>query len=535
MRKEVSTRVRDVRRARGVVFLLGTALVYAACGGGEKGAKGGAGDGVIFHASLPAIPGLDADTGLQPAGSPVQLQLTLNAEGESTVDAVGQATGSASAPKLVGKPGSGLVEIEGSFSMVGRLVVDVSGLPSYDGPIPGLDDVEIVFQGSETFDPFLLDGSATAHAAIPSTDLPDIPLPGGLPGSLKLKVGEGSTVDVTFQGSCAAIEGSTAYYTGILSRGGSLVIQPTVELDIPIVGIQSYPLPDMTIPVAVPGEDVDLGPQSVQFGSQSSQGEEAMVGSCGGGSGASGMGGAAGAAGEGGSGSGTGTGGTGGSTGGTGGSTGGTGGSTGGTGGSTGGTGGSTGGTGGTTGGTGGSTGGTGGSTGGTGGSTGGTGGSTGGTGGTTCWEFDQEPNDSLTSSTSLGSTTDCDLDQLTRQGTLGDVYDEDWYQLSAQDDFGCVVNPRLSISTSDDVYVCAYFQCKAGSTVLDCQGSSFKDVTNSQRPGCCDFLADGAIDASVDCTGTSSDAADVWLSVSSFGLSNPTASCQDYTLTFRY
>jgi hypothetical protein len=521
MRKEVSTRVRDVRRARGVVFLLGTALVYAACGGGEKGAKGGAGDGVIFHASLPAIPGLDADTGLQPAGSPVQLQLTLNAEGESTVDAVGQATGSASAPKLVGKPGSGLVEIEGSFSMVGRLVVDVSGLPSYDGPIPGLDDVEIVFQGSETFDPFLLDGSATAHAAIPSTDLPDIPLPGGLPGSLKLKVGEGSTVDVTFQGSCAAIEGSTAYYTGILSRGGSLVIQPTVELDIPIVGIQSYPLPDMTIPVAVPGEDVDLGPQSVQFGSQSSQGEEAMVGSCGGGSGASGMGGAAGAAGEGGSGSGTGTGGTGGSTGGTGGSTGGTGGSTGGTGG--------------TTGGTGGSTGGTGGSTGGTGGSTGGTGGSTGGTGGTTCWEFDQEPNDSLTSSTSLGSTTDCDLDQLTRQGTLGDVYDEDWYQLSAQDDFGCVVNPRLSISTSDDVYVCAYFQCKAGSTVLDCQGSSFKDVTNSQRPGCCDFLADGAIDASVDCTGTSSDAADVWLSVSSFGLSNPTASCQDYTLTFRY
>lgn len=291
---------------RGLPALAATSLLVWSCSSGGGGGGGGGSGTVAFHADLQALPDFSKDTGLQPPGSPVQLQLQVESSGTIAIDAEAAASGSASAPVLTALTGTGKLALSGGFALKGTLVVDQTGLPKYDGPIPGLDNVSIPFQGNESFDPFLLSGSATVHAPIPPTDLPGIPLPGGLPGSLIIKIAEGSTVDFEFHGTCAAISGSQAQYTGEGTRGGSLVLEPRIELDLPIGGTKTFDIPKVEVPIALPSESIDLGTQTVSFGSAPASGENATVGAC------SGDGGLGGSGGSGGSG---GTGGTGGSSG----------------------------------------------------------------------------------------------------------------------------------------------------------------------------------------------------------------------------
>jgi len=128
-------------------WLLPLGMGLWACG--SDGKAGAAGDtNVHFHADVSAIPGFAKDTGLQPSGSPVQLQLKVSASGDGAIDAAAAASGSAGEPVLTALPGSGQVKVDGGFAMEGKLVVDISGLPKYDGPVPGLDNVKIEFSRS---------------------------------------------------------------------------------------------------------------------------------------------------------------------------------------------------------------------------------------------------------------------------------------------------------------------------------------------------------------------------------------------------
>jgi len=259
----------------------------------------------MFHADLQALPDFHHDTGLQPQNSPVQLQLTIDASGAASIDADAIATGSSEAPVLTAVAESGSVELAGGFSFAGRLVVNVSGLDPYDGPVPGLTDIKIPFADAVTFDPYLLSSSATAKAEIAPTDLPPIPLPGGLPGTLQLKIQEGSSVNLEFRGVCAAIQEDVAHYTGRVTRSGTLVLLPTVVLEVPIIGSKSFELPSVSVPIPGLPEDVDLGQPNVIFsGATAGEGERAKVGTCdeSGSGGSAGSGGAAGSAGSAGSG-----------------------------------------------------------------------------------------------------------------------------------------------------------------------------------------------------------------------------------------
>lgn len=259
---------------------------------------------LVIHGEVELLPGFEYSTGLVPEGADVQASFSLSASGVAAVDAKVQASGSEASPALNGVPGGGRLSVSGGFSMVGQLKVDVTGL-SYDGPIPGLDDVEIAITGEATFDPFSVGDDVVAHAEIPPTDLPEIPLSAiGLPGSLLLRVGEGSFLDVTFSPGCAAIDGKAVEYTGAIVRAGTLVIESSVQLE--VLGIsEAFELPSFSVDLALGSDDLAMEAEVKSFGPKGS-GEAAQVGSC---SGSSTGGGGQGGGGEGGAGGGQGGGG----------------------------------------------------------------------------------------------------------------------------------------------------------------------------------------------------------------------------------
>lgn len=267
-------------RLRTLVLLssAATALLLIDAGCDPEGGSGS--PEVVLTATGELLPGFMYSTGLQPPGSPVQASFDLSAGGEVKVEAHAIASGDADAPALNGKPGTGTVTITGGIAMTGTLKVDIDGLPSYDGPIPGIENVKIDITGSQGFDPFSVGVAVPAHAAIPPTKLPPIPLPGGIPGSLVLEVVDGSFLDVSFTASCASIDGTHATYAGDVVRSGTLVIAPSVEIEIPIVGTKSFPIPPFTVDLALGGSALVAEADVGSFGDPIT-GDAATPGKCG--------------------------------------------------------------------------------------------------------------------------------------------------------------------------------------------------------------------------------------------------------------
>lgn len=210
---------------------------------------------IAFHGEQAVLPGFSYDTGLLPASSPVQLRLVLEAGGGITADAMALGGGDAVVPVA----GSGRFAVDAHVKLEGTLKVDVSGL-RYEGPIPGIENVDIKFGGETAFDPFLLGGStAKVTAALPRIDLPPIPLPGGLPGHLQLTVAEGSVVDSVLTGSCAGVDSGMAQFKAKTSTTAHIVIAPVIVLNIPILGTKMYPIPNIAVDVPAIEVPMDLG------------------------------------------------------------------------------------------------------------------------------------------------------------------------------------------------------------------------------------------------------------------------------------
>ncbi|MEZ4444470.1 MAG: hypothetical protein R3B72_35680 [Polyangiaceae bacterium] len=261
-----------------VVLATTLGAAFAACGSDDE-TQGPPADPLTLEGEAELFPGLDYSTGLQPPGSPVQASFSITAAGVTKLSAQATASGSSSSPTLTGSPGTGTVAIEGRFVMAGQLKIDVSGLPSYDGPIPGIENTEIVMSGSTSFDPFSLDSPQSARADIPAADLPGIPLPGGIPGQLVLTVAEGSFVEVAFTPSCAGIDGDQASYAGTVDRAGSLVIAPSVEVEIPVVGTQTFDIPSFTVDLALGTSPLVATAKVTEYGGKPSSGDH-QSGSC---------------------------------------------------------------------------------------------------------------------------------------------------------------------------------------------------------------------------------------------------------------
>jgi len=261
----------------GYVFAL---LSVAACGGEDPpaGSEAAAKGETTFSGESELFPALDFSTGLLPEGSPVQASFSVSAKGAGAVHAVATASGSQDDATLTGLSGQGALTIDGGFALIGQLKVDLSAV-QYDGAIPGLENVEIPVQGSAEYDPFAIERPVSARADIPPSELPPIPLQStGVPGELVLKVVEGSFVELAFTGTCAGIDGTQASYSGRIDRSGKLDIQPTVRIDVPVVG-GDFELPVFSVNLALGSSDVAMSAEIESFAAEAPEGER-MTGSC---------------------------------------------------------------------------------------------------------------------------------------------------------------------------------------------------------------------------------------------------------------
>ena len=272
------------RPFRLVSLVLVTAV--AACNADGNGGGGGlpaaAGDPVAVHfeGALQALPDLDLDTGWLPANSPIQVRVRASAKGQLTASADALVAGSAGAPAMMGKAGSGKLDIAVSLVLEVLLKVDFAAV-SYEGRLSEDTTIDFKIAGGTTFDPFLLDGKATATADIPRTEMARIPLAASIPlvtGDVVIHVS--GTVTSSFRGQCAAVSGTEAHYIGDTETSADLVLEPSVEIKIPLALDEK--LEPFAIPVKVPAlaRALDLGTQAVTPLGVLPGAATASVGSC---------------------------------------------------------------------------------------------------------------------------------------------------------------------------------------------------------------------------------------------------------------
>ena len=139
------------------------------------------------------------------------------------------------------------------------------------------------------------------------------------------------------------------------------------------------------------------------------------------------------------------------------------------------------------------------------------------------------EPNDTPATSHDFGIFEDgdgSDGDPVEAFGSLiDDATDVDWFTFHGLDVFGGVVAPGVEFA--GDISVCLYADCDVGETEVECSDGSAGSVSEGGLSGCCSS-SDFTID--LNCSGTSSDDAQVYLRIDSDSLE-----CEPYSLGFWY
>jgi hypothetical protein len=224
----------------------------------------------MFQGQASPLGGFSYDTGQLPPVGPASAELKLSATGSINVSAGGSVQGG----KLVGTPGSGSVALDVGFALDGTL--DVSAL-DYDGPIPGLSNINIKAQGSAPFDPFLIGGPPVSlMAPIPATMLPPVPL-GTVPGTLQITIADGSLLTTTFQGTCLTVKDGMATYQGTASTSGTLLLTATFAFDSSL--IPSLPFPPITVHIPPTAATISFGAQPAPGASDGTEGTCSGAGS----------------------------------------------------------------------------------------------------------------------------------------------------------------------------------------------------------------------------------------------------------------
>lgn len=244
-------------RAIAIACVLSTPIACHGDADGSHDTDAGDGAELAFHAELPFLPGFDADSGWLPADSPVAVRAKATATGGVTVDARALAT-----DPMTPVMGSGALASSGKIALSIDARIDTAGI-QYEGPV---DSFEYEIAASMTsFDPFALEADVPLSAMLPAADLGSVPIPPVPGGSLALSV-TGGQLDTSFGGTCADVRDGFAQYTGVLTVSGTISLEATVLIEVPIVGTQSFgPFP-FELPIPEITTDTDLGTLSLETG-----------------------------------------------------------------------------------------------------------------------------------------------------------------------------------------------------------------------------------------------------------------------------
>ena len=127
-----------------------------------------------------------------------------------------------------------------------------------------------------------------------------------------------------------------------------------------------------------------------------------------------------------------------------------------------------------------------------------------------------------------IGNLTDCPKSLAMIQGVLGTADDTDWFTYHGSDEFGCPVDPGISITSSASLSMCIYFECDSGAGSFTCPQGSAINVSPDGKTGCCTSNSDLSID-DLDCPGTD-DSATVWAR-----FHESTQDCNEYSATLNF
>jgi hypothetical protein len=223
---------------------------------------GGSGAGAAtFRGEEGFLQGLDYDTGLLPTDSPAQVRVVAVGSGGVVVNARGTSDGGGLAPVA----GSGSIEISGMLALRIFAKLDVRGI-TFDDMVH--ETSYAIPLASQPFEPFLVDETPVeARAELPPAEIARVPIPNVPGGTLVLNV-TGGYVSSAFRGTCATALAHEAQYLGALTVAGELQASATIEVEVPIVGTQTFGPFDLTIPIPNGDRDLDLGTVDLATGAR---------------------------------------------------------------------------------------------------------------------------------------------------------------------------------------------------------------------------------------------------------------------------
>jgi len=139
------------------------------------------------------------------------------------------------------------------------------------------------------------------------------------------------------------------------------------------------------------------------------------------------------------------------------------------------------------------------------------------------------EPNDTEATAEDLGALNDADPNPLPTVSGVMDTTDADWFFFTGTDAVGGLVDPTVHLTTALGVRICAYYDCVNGTPDFTCDTGTVPDTSTAGHPGCCTSTGN-EVSVSLNCTGTGTDNATVYIRVDS-----QTAACLPYTIEYHY
>jgi hypothetical protein len=149
---------------------------------------------------------------------------------------------------------------------------------------------------------------------------------------------------------------------------------------------------------------------------------------------------------------------------------------------------------------------------------------------GNVCEDPGPEPNEEEPDAADLPDQ-DCDADPSTLSGVLDGAADVDWHHYLGIFGFMCGdqdPEPEFQVTASDNVRVCAYFDCLMGQAMTDCGNGSMPEMSPEGRPGCCN---DGDLTVALNCSMSPDESADVYVRVDQA----PEGACVEYSVDYNY